>query len=188
MFTRILAGGAAAATLALALSTAALAQGDNDAQVGPIEIGHAWARATPPMAPAGGGFLELKNTGATADALIAAKADVSERTELHTHIKDGDVMKMRQVERIDIPAGGAVALQPGSFHVMFIGLKKPLAAGESFPVTLTFEKAGSVTVPMKVNAIGTMTYDGGMGGTMGGGMGQGGMQHGGTQHGQKSAN
>ena len=61
-------------------------------------------------------------------------------TQLHTHIKDGEVMRMRQVEAIDVPAHGEVALKPGSYHVMFMKLKAPLKKGEKFPLELTFEK------------------------------------------------
>jgi copper(I)-binding protein len=70
--------------------------------------------------------------------------------DLHTHVRDGDVMRMREVPAIDIPAGQTVTLRPGGLHLMFMGLTRPLVEGESFPVTLTFEKAGSVTLDMAV--------------------------------------
>lgn len=75
-------------------------------------------------------------------------------TQLHTHIKDGEVMRMRQVEAIDVPAHGEVALKPGSYHVMFMKLKAPLKKGEKFPLELTFEKAGKVTIEMPVAGVG----------------------------------
>lgn len=149
MLIRTLAAGLVAATAFAA--TAALA-----AEAGPITVSDAWARASAGPARAGGAFLTVTNAGAEADALVSAAADVSEKVELHTHIKDGDVMKMRQVEKIDLPAGETVVLQPGGLHVMFMGLKAPLKEGESFPLTLTFEKAGETTVTVQVKAPGAM--------------------------------
>ncbi len=113
----------------------------------------AYARATAPAQPAGGGFLTLHNGGA-ADRLVSAQAPVSSTVELHTMRMDGDVMRMRQVEAIDLPAGQKVELKPGGLHLMFIGLKAPLKAGDSFPLTLKFEKAGELTVSVRVEAVG----------------------------------
>lgn len=123
-------------------------------QLGAIEIGHPWARSTAPGQAAGGGFLKLKNGGATADRLVAASAAVADRVELHSMKMEGDVMRMRQVDGIDLPAGGSVALEPGGLHLMFLGLKQPLAAGSRFPLKLQFEKAGEVTVEVHVEAAG----------------------------------
>ncbi|WP_319410564.1 copper chaperone PCu(A)C [uncultured Cohaesibacter sp.] len=124
-------------------------------KVGSITISAPFARASAGMANAGGGFMQISNEG-EADRLIAASADVGHMTELHTHIKEGDVMRMRAVEAIDVPANGAVALKPGSFHVMFMKLKEPLKEGESFPLELTFEHAGKVTIEMPVAGVGAM--------------------------------
>jgi periplasmic copper chaperone A len=139
---------------AAALCAATLGANAKDTMVGDIHIGKPWARATAPTAQVGGGFLSLMNHGKTGDALIAAKAGVSEKVELHTHSMEGGVMKMREVPRIDIPAGKSVELKPGSFHIMFINLKAPLKQGETIPVTLVFEKAGEVKVDMQVDAMG----------------------------------
>jgi hypothetical protein len=98
----------------------------------------------------GAGYLKLTNTGAT-DRLITAQAEVSEIVELHTHINDNGVMRMRKVEAIDIAAGGKTELVPGGLHIMFINLKAPLKDGDTFPVTLKFEKAGEIKVPFKVD-------------------------------------
>ncbi|MCF8483355.1 MAG: copper chaperone PCu(A)C [Rhodospirillum sp.] len=140
-----------------------------EAQAGDITVTEAWARASAGMAKAGGGFLTLSNTGSTDDRLVAAKSDVSTITELHTHIREGDVMRMRPVEAIDVPAGGRVSLQPGGLHVMFIDLKAPLKEGDHFPLTLVFEKSGETTVDVVVKDVGAM------------GMG---MSHGAMQNGQ----
>src|SRR3546814_9738821 len=82
--------------------------------------------------------------------LVATEGEVAERVELHTHTMDGNVMQMRRVEFVEIPAQGEAALQPGGIHIMLIGLKQPLREGERFPLTLTFEKAGAVTVEVAV--------------------------------------
>jgi len=137
---------AATLALALALTTAAHA---HEFKLGAIKIGHPYARVTAPGQPTGGGFLKLENTG-TADRLVAARAAVSNAVELHTMSMDGDVMRMRQVEGIDLPAGKTVELKPGGLHIMFTGLKAPLKAGDKFPLTLKFEKAGEVTVDVVV--------------------------------------
>lgn len=127
-----------------------------DAKLGALDIKSAWARATPPKAPAGGAFLSVTNTGAAADSLLGASSDVAKTVELHTHVQQGDVMRMMQVDKIDLPAGQTVALAPGGLHIMLIGLKQPLTEGASFPLELTFATAGKVTVTVDVKAIGAM--------------------------------
>jgi len=125
----------------------ALAGAASFAQVGPL-VEDAWERPTVAGQAAGGGFLKI--TSASADRLIAASAPVSKTVELHTMQMDGDVMRMREVAAIDLPAGRTVELKPGGLHVMFIGLNQPLQDGATFPLTLRFEKAGEVKVDMKV--------------------------------------
>lgn len=120
-----------------------------------IAVREAWARATPPGAPAGGAFFIVENTGAEGDVLTAVAAPTTAGfAELHTHAMDGGVMRMRKVEGIDVPAHGAVELKPGGLHVMLIGLKAPLAEGATFPLTLTFAKAGAVEVAVVVRGLG----------------------------------
>ncbi|MCR6629069.1 MAG: copper chaperone PCu(A)C [Magnetospirillum sp.] len=142
--------------LALALAAAALPAAAGDAKLGALEIKDAWARATPPKAPAGGAFLTVTNTGAAADTLLSVSAPVAKTVELHTHIVQGDVMRMVPVKAIEVPAGGSVALAPGGYHVMLIGLEQPLKEGASFPLELTFAQAGKVTVTVEVQALGAM--------------------------------
>ncbi|MBI2236450.1 MAG: copper chaperone PCu(A)C [Magnetospirillum sp.] len=120
-----------------------------------IEVTGAFVRASPAMAGAGAGFLTIANHGA-ADRLLGAEASVSKAVELHTHVKDGDVYRMRAVEAIAVPAHGTVQLQPGGDHIMFIGLNEPLKEGAKVPVTLKFEKAGAVKVEMPVLGVGAM--------------------------------
>jgi copper(I)-binding protein len=138
------------------LVAAALAVLATPAIAGSIAVEDAWARASAGMAKAGAAFLTVRNAGDAADKLIGAKSDVSSKTELHTHIKVGDVMQMRHVESIPIPAGGATMLKPGGDHVMFMGLNKPLVEGQTFPLTLIFEKAGEVTATVAVKGAGAM--------------------------------
>lgn len=120
-----------------------------------LMISDAFARATAGQAKNGGGFLTIMNNGQN-DKLIAANAPIAKKTELHTHIKDGDIMRMRKIEAIEIASGNKTMLKPGGHHVMFMGLKKPLKKGETFPLELTFEKAGKVTVTVNIGAIGAM--------------------------------
>ncbi len=136
------------------LGLAALAANANEFKLGAITIDHPYARATAPGQPAGGGFLTLRNSGTAGDRLLSASAEVAKTVELHTMKMEGDVMRMRQVEAIELPAGKAVELKPGGLHIMFIGLKAPLKKGDSFPLKLKFEKAGEVTVQVNVEAAG----------------------------------
>jgi copper(I)-binding protein len=93
-------------------------------------------------------FLTITNSGATSDFLISASAapEIVKAVELHTMIEEGGVMKMRPVEKIEVPANGEAVLKPGSFHVMFIGVQKELKDGDTVKLSLTFEKAGTIQV------------------------------------------
>lgn len=133
-----------------ALIRVASGNADNKAaaSIGTMRVEQPFARATP--AKMGGAFMTLVNTAAGSDKLLKAASPVAESVELHTHIKEGDVMRMRAVPGIEIAGNGRTALEPGSYHVMLIGLKQPLKEGSSFPLTLTFEQAGSVTLEVPV--------------------------------------
>jgi len=134
---------------ALALPGAAIAQG-----TGPLRIEQPFARATAPTARAGGAFMTIVNSGATADRLLRAESSVAQRVELHTVIKEGDVMRMREVPAIDVPANGKATLAPGGFHVMLMELKAPLKAGDTAAITLVFEKAGRIEVAVPILPLG----------------------------------
>ncbi len=129
-----------------------MAQAQN-AKVGGVQIENAYTRATVPGQMAAGGFMKIENKGA-ADQLISASSPVAGEVQLHEMAMDGNVMKMRQVKDIAVPAGGAVELKPGGLHLMFMNIKAPLAAGETVPVKLKFAKAGEVEVKLPVNAMG----------------------------------
>ena len=113
------------------------------------QVQAAWARPTVQGQAAGGGFLRIV-AGPQADKLVSASADIAGRVELHSMSMDGNVMRMRQIDSIDIPAGQTVELKPGGLHVMFVDIKTPLKTGASFPLTLRFAKAGDVKVDVKV--------------------------------------
>ncbi|MBE1706875.1 MULTISPECIES: copper chaperone PCu(A)C [Mesorhizobium] len=125
-------------------------------KVGDIEIGHPWSRATPAGAKVAGGYFTITNNGSAPDRLLSISSDISDKAELHEMgVKDG-VMTMRPVVGgLEIPAGGKVVLGPGSYHVMFMDLKQPPKQGEMFAATLTFEKAGTVTIKFAVQAMGS---------------------------------
>lgn len=125
-----------------------------------IKIEGAYTRATVPGQQVAGGFMKIENKGA-ADQLVSASSPVAGEVQLHEMAMDGNVMKMRQVKDIPVPAGGAVELKPGGLHLMFMNIKAPLAAGETVPVKLKFAKAGEVEVKMPVNAMGAGAGHGG---------------------------
>jgi copper(I)-binding protein len=136
------------ATLALAAAATASA---HDYTLGTIIVVHPHARATAPGQPVGGGYLALTNRGTTPDRLVGASAPgLAQRVEVHEMRREGDVMRMREIGAIDLPPGRTVLLEPGGLHLMLMGLKAPLAAGQRFPMTLTFEKAGSLQVEVSV--------------------------------------
>lgn len=130
------------------------AQAD-DVTLGALTIGAPWARASAGMAQAGAAFMTITNQGAT-DRLVSAAAEVSEVVELHTHIQDGDVMRMRKIDAIEVPGETVTHLRPGGLHIMFIGLDEPLQEGGTFPLSLTFETAGTVEVTVTVQGVAAM--------------------------------
>jgi len=117
-------------------------------QTGQLEVSDAWARATPAKAENGVAYLTIWTP--TPDRLVSVSSPVAKTAELHTMEMAGMVMKMRPLAGLDIPAGQSVTLKPGGEHIMLMGLNGPLREGQSFPLTLTFEKAGAreVTVPV----------------------------------------
>jgi copper(I)-binding protein len=124
-------------------------------KVGALQIDQPWARATPASAPAGGGFLKITNTGTTPDRLVSASSPAAEMVQVHEMKMDGNVMRMREVEKgLEIPPGGSVTLAPGGYHLMMMGLKGPLKQGTDVPVTLVFEKAGKIDVQLSVAGLG----------------------------------
>ena len=132
------------------LSFAAAAQ----AQTGDVSVSQAWSRATPGGSRTGAAYLQIQAPAGGGDKLVAAKSEIAGRIELHNHIHENGVKKMRRVDAIEVPAGELVALKPGGLHLMLFDLKQPLKAGEKLPLTLVFEKAGEVNVTATVEPIG----------------------------------
>jgi copper(I)-binding protein len=130
------------------------------AQTGTIAVQDAWARATAGQARNGAAYLSLSAIGPGTDRLISASSTAAAKTELHNHVMVGNVAQMRPVDAIEVAPGSPTLLQPGGLHIMLIDLKAPLQAGTSFPVTLTFEKAGTLTVQVAVRAIRAPTAHG----------------------------
>ena len=135
----------------LTISNAAFAE---DFKKGDLHIKHAYARATVPNQPAGAAYITLINTGKTSDKLTALTSPVAKNVDMHTMSMTGDMMKMREVENIEIKPATEIAMAPGDgFHLMLTGLKKPLKTGDKFPLTLTFQKAGKVTISVVVEDV-----------------------------------
>lgn len=116
-----------------------------------IMIKDAYARASNTMA--GAAFMQITNHADSSDRLVSATSDIAKRVELHTHKETGDgIMKMMHVEEgFEIPAHGTHHLARGADHVMFMGLNAPLEQGDTVTVTLSFEKAGDITVEIPVD-------------------------------------
>ena len=120
---------------------------------GPLTIEAPWARASAGAARTGAAYLRIVNAGAEADRLLGASSPVAERVELHTHKTTDGVMRMRRIEAVSVPGNEAAELKPGGDHAMLMGLTGPLKEGGTFPLTLSFEKAGKITVPVAVRSI-----------------------------------
>ncbi|MGD9881022.1 MAG: copper chaperone PCu(A)C [Reyranella sp.] len=141
--------------LAGLLSLLAVAAEAADYKLGAIEIKQPWTRATPPSAPAGGGYLVLTNTGTTPDRLVAVTSPSAGKVELHEMSMEGSIMRMRELPKgVELPPGATVTLKPGGLHLMFMDLKAPFAKDTKVPATLVFEKAGSIPVELTVEAMG----------------------------------
>jgi copper(I)-binding protein len=140
--------------VAVAALTFASAAAAKTYTLGALSIEDPWARATPGMAANGAAYMVITNAGQAADELVDAASPVAAKVELHTHVMDGDVMRMRPVRAIEVNVGEPAVLKPGGLHIMLIGLKAPLKQGETFPLTLTFAKAGTTTVEVVVQAPG----------------------------------
>ena len=138
-----------ASALCLAVLSSAFAQASS-----PIEISHAWARATAASAANGAVYLKVMNHGTVDDRLTGASTTVASKAQLHVTLNDNGVMKMRPIADVPVKAGGSTEFKPDGMHIMLLGLKHPLKAGDSFPLTLTFDKAGAVETMVKVQKAG----------------------------------
>jgi copper(I)-binding protein len=122
-----------------------------------LSVEHPVIMVAGPSAKSAAGFLVLKNSSDSDDRLIAAEADFANTAQLHTHIMENDIAKMREVEGgFVIPSGGLHELARGGDHIMIMGLKSVPVVGQTADVTLTFEKAGTFTIPFMVMQAGGM--------------------------------
>ncbi len=158
--------------LVAALLVASVAAGCSSGGSASITVTGPWARASSAMAVAGAAYMTIQNTGSAPDALIRASSPAARTTEVHETVAlesaapsegtgmgspdpsasaaPGGMMGMQPVARLEIPAGGTVELKPGSYHIMLIDLTQELKAGDKIEITLTFEKAGQITVTAEV--------------------------------------
>ena len=135
-----------AAAVALGCTTASAA----DFASNGLELNDLWVRASVPGQVNGAGYLQIDNKTTHPDRLLSAESDVATRIELHNVITENGVAQMRQVQAIDVPAGGSAKLAPGGYHVMFLQMTAPFKLGTEVPVVLKFEKAGEVRVKFSV--------------------------------------
>lgn len=125
-----------------------------------IQVTDPWAREVPPNMTTSAGFLTMKNSGSVEHRLVAAESPDAGMVELHTHINDNGVMRMRPVKDMPIPAGGTTELKPGGLHLMLMKLKKPLKAGEKMPITLVFEDGSKKEIQAEVRRFDMMMKHG----------------------------
>ncbi len=118
-----------------------------------VVVEDAYVRSMPPTQTVTGAFLVFKNSTDSDRAVVSAESDVSDKVELHTHLHEDGVMKMRQVDQIDVPAGGETVLEPGGFHVMLIGLKQPLKLGQMVDIKFYIDDGSSTQVQAEVKTI-----------------------------------
>jgi hypothetical protein len=141
--------------LAGLVSFAAIAASATQYKAGAVEIENPWSRATPKGTTVGAGYMKITNTGTQPDRLTGGSSDVAGTFQIHEMTMEKGVAKMRPLTKgLEIKPGQTVELTPGSFHIMLVGLKRPLVAGDHVKATLMFEKAGAVDVEFDVLAMG----------------------------------
>jgi periplasmic copper chaperone A len=127
------------------------------AEDGAIRVSEAYARAVPPGQNNSAAYLTLSNGSGQPRALVAATSPAAESVELHTHTEEGGMMRMRRLERIEIPAGETLSLEPGGLHLMLIGLKEDLQPGGAVDLTLTFDDGAQTQVRAPVRKVEVMS-------------------------------
>lgn len=123
-------------------------------RIGDLVVENPRSREMPPVAETGAVWLLVENQGGVADRIVSADSPIAAETELHAHDIEDGVVKMRRLPSVEVPAGSETVFGPGGRHVMLIGLNEPLVAGETFPMTIRFERAGAIEVPVRVSASG----------------------------------
>jgi copper(I)-binding protein len=139
----------------LAFSVPAFAQQGFAKDKNTIQIEDAWSRATAPGTTIAAGYLTVRNASDDRDRLLGASTPLARKVETHVTLKDGNIMRMREVPGYDVPGRAHMELKPGGAHLMLIDIKRPFKEGEKVPLTLRFEKAGEIKVELEVRAAGT---------------------------------
>lgn len=142
--------------LAFALLTGlAVEAGAQTSSKGKIQVIHPWTRATPGGATVGAGAVRIMNTGTEPDRLLGGSFDGAASVEVHEMKIDGDILRMRRLaDGLEIPPGATIELKPGSYHLMFVGLNKPIVQGADVKGTLLFKNAGEISVQYRVEPVG----------------------------------
>lgn len=136
---------------AFALALTAGAALAHDYRLADLHILDPYARPTVPSQPTGAAFLTIENKGSAADKLVAVSTTIAKSVEIHTMAMEGNVMTMREVQSIELKPATKIAMRPGQgYHLMLFGLHQQLKAGDTFSLTLTFEKAGKTNVTVSV--------------------------------------
>jgi copper(I)-binding protein len=154
----------------VALTTAAicglpgLARAEPMATIGAIAIHDAWARASLGQTGTSAVYMILEASGDQGDRLVGAASPAAASAELHTHLVEGGVAKMRPVAGVEIEPGAPTVLEPGGLHIMLIGVRNKLVEGEALPLSLTFEDAGTIEVEVPIRGVGSGVSHGGRGG------------------------
>ncbi len=125
---------------------------------GSVSVADPYVRAVPPGQRSSAAFMTLRNGSGTELAVVSAESPASKIVELHTHINEGGMMRMRQIEKIVVPAQGRTLLKPGGLHVMLIELRQALKAGDEVPVTLVFQDGSRKTIQAPVRKIKTRMH------------------------------
>lgn len=132
----------------------------DDTKLGDLIIHQPWSRAASLGVGTGVVYLEIDNTGQSADRLTAVSTPIAAMGHLHTTEMQGDMASMKAIDGLEIPAGGKVLLKPQANHIMLMGLTQALTKGGSFPLVLQFEKAGQVQINVPVEAAGALAPTG----------------------------
>ncbi len=133
----------------------------DDASVASVTVKQPWARDSAGRSRVGVAYLTIVNDGIAPDRLLTVSTPAAKRASLHRSVIRDGIARMRLVDTIDIPPGAELALEPGGLHVMLMGLEAPLKRGQSFPLSLVFERAGEIDVEVEVLKPGSMGPDGG---------------------------
>ena len=148
-YLRVVYRGLITGLIAVSVSGHVLAEGLADK----VTVTDPFVRAVPPVVKTSAAFMQLKSSDEVERFLVDARTPVAGAVELHMHVKDGDVMRMRRIPHIHLPPAAQVSLQPGGLHIMLFDLKQPLKPGDEVPITLVFEDGSSKDIVAPVRSV-----------------------------------